>query len=73
VENVMGEQIAWRRSSRSGTQDQCVEVAITPDAILMRSSKHPGGPVLRFTRAEWLAFIGGEEDGSGAKGGEFDT
>jgi len=69
----MSEQIVWRRSSRSGNQGQSVEVAITSDAILMRSSKHPEGPVLRFTRAEWLAFIGGEEDSAGAKGGEFDV
>lgn len=68
----MSGQIAWRRSRRSGTQGQCVEVAITPDAILVRNSRHPDGPVLRFTRAEWLAFLGGEDDASGAKGGEFD-
>lgn len=68
----MSEQIVWRRSSRSTTQGQCVEVAITPDAIMLRNSRHPDGPVLRFTRAEWLAFLGGEQDDSGAKGGEFD-
>ncbi|HEX6075643.1 MAG TPA: DUF397 domain-containing protein [Micromonosporaceae bacterium] len=68
----MSEQVVWRKSSRSGSQGQCVEVAFTGDAILMRNSKHPEGPVLRFTRAEWLAFLGGEEDSSGARGGEFD-
>lgn len=68
----MSEQIVWRRSSRSATQGQCVEVAITPEVIMLRNSRDPDGPVLRFTRAEWLAFLGGEQDASGAKGGEFD-
>lgn len=68
----MSEQIVWRRSNRSAAQGQCVEVAIIQDAVLMRDSKHPDGPVLRFTYAEWRAFLGGEEDASGARGGEFD-
>ncbi len=49
-----------------------MEVAITPEVIMLRNSRDPDGPVLRFTRAEWLAFLGGEQDASGAKGGEFD-
>ncbi|MGH3392563.1 MAG: DUF397 domain-containing protein [Actinomadura sp.] len=31
--------------------------------IVMRDSKHPEGPVLYFTEAEWDAFIGGVKDG----------
>jgi uncharacterized protein DUF397 len=34
--------------------------------IVMRDSKHPEGPVLYFTEAEWEAFI------EGVKDGEFD-
>jgi hypothetical protein len=34
--------------------------------IAVRDSKHPEGPVLLFTQAEWDAFV------AGAKGGEFD-
>jgi hypothetical protein len=34
-----------------------------PDVVLVRNSKDPNGPVLRFTRAEWEAFVGGVEDG----------
>jgi hypothetical protein len=34
--------------------------------VAMRDSKDPGGPVLVYTRAEWLAFL------DGAKKGEFD-
>jgi hypothetical protein len=31
--------------------------------IVVRDSKDPLGPVLRFTRSEWDAFIGGVQDG----------
>jgi hypothetical protein len=56
----------WRTSSRSNGQGQCVEVADLGEAIAVRDSKHPAGPVLTFTPAEWAAFI------DGAKDGEFD-
>jgi Domain of unknown function (DUF397) len=44
----------------------CVEVASAGDGIAMRDSKDLEGPMLRFTRAEWAAFLGG------AKAGDFD-
>lgn len=44
----------------------CVEVASAGDGIAMRDSKDLDGPMLRFTRAEWAAFLGG------AKAGDFD-
>jgi Domain of unknown function (DUF397) len=55
---------AWRRSSFSTGADQtCVEVAITggdrAPEVLLRDSKDPGGPVLRFTAAEWRVFLRG--------------
>jgi hypothetical protein len=53
----------WRRSSRSGTQGNCVEVRVIDDTIEVRDSKNPDGPILRFTFAEWTAFVGGAEDG----------
>jgi len=56
-----------RASSRSGVaRDNSVEVAFVGDAIAVRDSKHPDGPTLIFTQAEWDAFVGG------AKDGEFD-
>jgi hypothetical protein len=56
----------WRKSTRSGTQGNCVQVRIVDGGVEVRDSKDPAGPVLRFTRAEWLAFL------DGAKGDEFD-
>jgi uncharacterized protein DUF397 len=55
----------WRKSSFSGGNGgACVEVAMIPaaanggsDAVALRDSKDPVGPVLVFTPAEWLAFL----------------
>jgi len=52
----------WRKSSRSGNGNNCVEVAtnlIRSSGVLVRDSKNPTGAVLSFSREEWLAFVGG--------------
>jgi hypothetical protein len=57
----------WRKSTRSGSTGNCVEVADNLQGVVaVRDSKDPTGPTLVFTLAEWEAFIGG------AKDGEFD-
>ena len=62
------EPVKWFKSTRSGNNGACVEVArLGDDSIGVRDTKaHGQGPILTFTRAEWDAFIGG------AKDGEFD-
>jgi len=57
---------AWKKSSRSSGNGQCVEWAPLSGAVAVRDSKDPTGPVLIFTPDEWAAFVGG------AKDGEFD-
>jgi hypothetical protein len=54
----------WRKSTRSGSEGNCVEVADNlPGVIAVRDSKDPAGPALVFTPAEWDAFVGGVKDG----------
>jgi hypothetical protein len=54
----------WIKSSLSYANGDCVEIATLPDArIGVRDSKDPDGPLLRFTPAEWAAFIGGVKNG----------
>ena len=53
----------WRRSTISGANDQCVEVAFAGQSVLVRNSRRPDGPWLSFTVPEWVAFLGGVENG----------
>ncbi|KAA9375494.1 DUF397 domain-containing protein [Microbispora cellulosiformans] len=57
--------LEWRKSSYSGSGDNCVEVAeLAGGGRAVRDSKDPDGPVLTFTSAEWCAFIGGVKHGT---------
>jgi Domain of unknown function (DUF397) len=53
----------WRKSSFSG-QWNCVEVAMLDNGeVGVRHSRHPAGPALVFTAAEWSAFVAGVVNG----------
>jgi hypothetical protein len=54
----------WRTSSYSGGNGgTCVEVARNlPGVIAVRDSKDADGPVLRFSRGDWAAFVAGIRD-----------
>ncbi|HTJ71618.1 MAG TPA: DUF397 domain-containing protein [Actinospica sp.] len=61
------DDFTWRKSTFSGNQGNCVEVADLPDGgIAVRHSKAPAGPVIEYTEAEWEAFL------KGVRAGEFD-
>ncbi|MFR9777722.1 DUF397 domain-containing protein [Micromonospora sp. MS34] len=53
----------WKKSSRSSANGQCVEVADLVDAVALRDSKDPAGPVLVFERVAWASFLVGAKDG----------
>ena len=46
---------AWKKSSYSGSQANCVEVTVR-DRIMVRDTKDRTGPVLRLTPAVWCHF-----------------
>ncbi|MEU8260638.1 DUF397 domain-containing protein [Micromonospora sp. NPDC048999] len=46
----------WRKSSHSGDEGACVEAALLSEAVAVRDSKDPAGPVLVFPSAAWAAF-----------------
>ncbi len=57
----------WRRSGAcTGADSTCVEVALSAREVVVRDSKDARGSTLRFTPAEWRAFV------AGVRAGEFD-
>jgi len=64
--NPTADKSAWRKANRSVGNGACVELAPADGMVLVRDSKDPKGPVLRYTATEWHAFL------DGAKRGEFD-
>jgi hypothetical protein len=63
--------LAWRKSSYSGHHSGCVEAVPAPpadgDAVLVRDSKDPGGPVLAFAHGHWQALL------ASVRGGDYDS
>ncbi|CAM5487525.1 MULTISPECIES: DUF397 domain-containing protein [Streptomyces] len=50
--------VTWTKSSYSTDEGpDCVEVAPTPDHILVRDSKNPHGPRLALAPTTWTAFL----------------
>ncbi|CAM04648.1 uncharacterized protein DUF397 [Saccharopolyspora erythraea NRRL 2338] len=49
--------LTWQKSSYSGSNINCVEVARVPEAVAVRDSKDPDGPALVFTPTAFTAFL----------------
>ncbi|MGH3159001.1 MAG: DUF397 domain-containing protein [Streptosporangiaceae bacterium] len=55
----MSELLVWRKSRRSASSGNCVEVAPLPGGgYAVRDSKNTDGPMLRFSPEEWRHFTG---------------
>lgn len=48
---------AWRKSSLSGGDSNCVEARRAGDGVEIRDSKNPTGPALPFAADAWNAFL----------------
>ncbi|MEV6984174.1 DUF397 domain-containing protein [Sphaerisporangium sp. NPDC051017] len=54
--NVTG--LIWRKSTYSGSGDQCVEIAVLPNGCrAVRDSKRESGPIVRVASDAWAAFV----------------
>ena len=54
----------WAKSSFSGNNNGCVEVARLDGQVFVRDSKlGEGSPVLAFNSHEWACFVAGVRDG----------
>ncbi|MFJ6136073.1 DUF397 domain-containing protein [Kitasatospora sp. NPDC092286] len=64
--SVSAAGLEWCKSSYSGAQSDCIEVASgLIGAVPVRDSKDPDGPALLFAAEAWSSFL------AGVKGGEF--
>jgi Domain of unknown function (DUF397) len=48
----------WRKSTRSGGGNNCVEVAFVPAGVGVRDSKNRLGAAFVFDARAWSAFVG---------------
>ncbi len=62
--NRTWDRLTWRRSPASCGSGSCVEIAFHNDGVFVRDSKNPAQEPLRFTQAEWQAFLTGIKDGT---------
>jgi Domain of unknown function (DUF397) len=53
------DEIEFRKStfSEAGNRVEVGSLTTAHGQVVVRDSKHRGGPVLRFTQSEWYAFV----------------
>ncbi|MEV0054188.1 DUF397 domain-containing protein [Saccharopolyspora shandongensis] len=59
--------LRWRKSSRSSTYTNCVEIAFAGSAVAARDSKNPDAGALLFSAVTWASFV------DGLRAGQFDA
>ncbi|MFG2499728.1 DUF397 domain-containing protein [Streptomyces sp. NPDC048441] len=60
----------WRRSSFSGADAHCVEVAFVREAVIVRDSQNLSAPRVVFSAERWRAFLDALAGAAGEGGGE---
>ena len=55
-------ELAWR-VARDCDPGNCVRIAPDAGMIIIGDTKNPGGPVLSYTRDEWITFVQGIRQG----------
>jgi hypothetical protein len=48
----------WRKSSRSGAGNDCVELVVGRSGAAVRDSKNPEAGQLMLATSGWLSFLG---------------
>ena len=63
LESEAAGSTGWIKAAASDSGGNCVEVNFVGEEVWVRDSKHLTGPVLKYTRDEWLCFRKGILDG----------
>ena len=64
IESASALGLEWTKSSFSGNNGDCVEIAVLADGgRAVRDSKNQDGPALCFSTQEWSAFVAGVHAG----------
>ena len=59
------DDLSWH-VAMSCNAGSCVQLAVSGDEIFLGDSKAPDGPVLCYSRSEWITFV------EGIRRGDFD-
>ncbi|MFE6161846.1 DUF397 domain-containing protein [Streptomyces sp. NPDC056486] len=57
MSNESSSGLFWRRSSYSGADGECVEIAFVRKAVIVRDSQNPSEPGVVFSVERWQAFL----------------
>jgi len=61
--------LRWRKSSASGGNGACVEVAQSGSFIVVRDSRAPLGTILEFTPGQWYGLLRRAKDNDAVREG----